>query len=307
MNAKKITALILVLTSAAGIHGKPLDLSQVSDDANWLMHVDFDAARKSTIGSFILEELDAKPDAMERLTSMTQKVGLDPMSFANLTMFGSGERKKGTAIMKGGLNEQKLVAFAKKNETFETATVGKNKVHSLNQDRRHPMAFSVIKKDTVVAGPDSSYVSQGIRLTKGKAASRTPIGLIDELKAILKKPGFISYVNVSQASKFHDLERRGGAMVKKVRSAGMAMGESAGELKVVAIVKADNEETAIQLENMARGMMAMAALGKESKPFLAEILESQKVVRKGSDVRMEVGLAIETIKELIEREMEKNI
>ena len=54
-------------------------------------------------------------------------------------------------------------------------------------------------------------------------------------------------------------------------------------------------------------MMAMVALGKESKPFLAEILESQKVVRKGNDVRMEVGLAIETIKELIEREMEKNI
>ena len=96
-------------------------------------------------------------------------------------------------------------------------------------------------------------------------------------------------------------------MVKKVRSAGMAMGETAGELKVVGIVKTDNEETAIQLENMARGMMAMVALGKESKPFLAEILESQKVVRKGNDVRMEVGLAIETIKEMIEREMEKNI
>ena len=46
---------------------------------------------------------------------------------------------------------------------------------------------------------------------------------------------------------------------------------------------------------MARGMMAMAALGKESKPFLAEILESQKVVRKGSAVRMEVGMAIDTI------------
>ena len=96
-------------------------------------------------------------------------------------------------------------------------------------------------------------------------------------------------------------------MVKKVSAAGMAMGETAGELKVVAIVKTDNEETAIQLENMARGMMAMVGLGKESKPFLAEILESQKVVRKGNDVRMEVGLAIETIKELIEREMEKNI
>ena len=307
MNAKTITALILVLTSAAGIHGKPLDLSQVSDEANWLMHLDFDAARKSTIGSFILEELDAKPGAIERLTSMAHKVGLDPMAFANLTMFGSGEHKKGTAIMKGGLNEQKLVAFAKKNETLETTTVGKSKVHTLNPDRRHPMAFSVIKKDTVVAGPDSRYVLQGIRLAKGKAASRAPIGLLDELKVILKKPGFISYVNMSKVSKFHDLERRGGAMVKKVRSAGMAMGESAGELKVVAIVKADNEETAIQLENMARGMMAMAALGKESKPFLAEILESQKVVRKGSDVRMEVGLAIETIKELIDREMEKNI
>jgi len=53
--------------------------------------------------------------------------------------------------------------------------------------------------------------------------------------------------------------------------------------------------------------MAMAALGKESNPRLAKILESHTVNRDGNTVTVQIGLAIETIKEAIEREMEKHI
>ena len=297
----------LVLVGSA--YAKPLDLSQVSDDANWLMHVDFDTARNSVIGSFILEELEEKPEALERMTAMTAQFGVDPMAFGNLTMFGNGEHKKGIAIMKGGFDAEKLVAFARKNESLVTTQAGKHRIHSLNQDKRHPVAFATLNNNVIVGGPNAGYVSQGIKLVKGKGASRAAIDLLGKLRGIIDKPGFISFVDISKASKFHDLDRHkhGAAMIKKAHSAGMAIGQSAGELKIAAIVETNDEETATQLENMARGMMAMAALGKESNPRLAKILESQKVNRDGNTVTVQIGLAIETIKEAIEREMEKHI
>ncbi len=292
---------------ASSTYANPLDLSQVSDDANWLMHVDFDSTRNSVIGSFILEEFEAKPEAVERMAAMTTTFGVDPKAFSNLTMFGNGEHKKGIAIMKGGLDAEKLIAFAKLNKTLETSQAGKHEIHSLNRDKRHPVAFATLNNNVIVGGPNAGLVSRGIKLVRGKAPSRDPIGLLGELRQVIEKPGFISYVDIVKASKFHDLDKHGAAMMKKAHSAGMAMGEADGELKIVAIIKANDEETATQLENMARGALAMAALGKESNPRLANILESQKVSRNGNTVTVQIGLAIETIKEAIEREMEKHI
>ena len=286
---------------------KPLNLDQVADDANWLMHVDFDSARASSIGSFIMDEIESKSEAVERMTEVRASYGVDPKGFSGLTMFGNGEHKKGIAIMSGGLDPEKMIAFARKNETFETIRVGKNEIHSLNQDKRHPMAFATLKNGVIVGGPDADYVRQGIKLAKGKGASRGPIALLGELCQIIDNPGFIAYVDVAKASAHHDLDRRGMGMAKKIKSMGMVVGEADGLLKMVAVVVVEDEETAAQMEGMANGMMAMAALGKDSKHRLADLMKSQSVTRTGNTVTLQVGLAIDVIEDHIEKEMRKRI
>jgi len=53
--------------------------------------------------------------------------------------------------------------------------------------------------------------------------------------------------------------------------------------------------------------MAMAALGKDSKHRLANLLKSQSVTRTGNTVTLQVGLAIDVIEDHIEKEMRKRI
>jgi len=210
------------------VEAKPLNLDQVADNANWLMHIDFDSARASSIGSFIMDEIESKSEAVERMAEVRASYGVDPKGFSGLTMFGNGEHKKGIAIMSGGLDPEKMIAFARKNETFETIRVGKNEIHSLNQDKRHPMAFATLKNGVIVGGPDADYVRQGIKLAKGKGASRGPIALLGELCQIIDNPGFIAYVDVAKASAHHDLDRRGMGMAKKIKSMGIVVGEADG-------------------------------------------------------------------------------
>jgi len=298
---------LVAILPLASIVSKPLSLEQVADDANWLMHMDFDSARASQIGSFIMDEIESKSEAVERMAEVKASYGVDPKGFSGLTMFGSGEHKKGTAIMSGGLDPEKMTAFARKNDTFETIRVGKNEIHSLNQDSRHPMAFATLKNGVIVGGPDADYVRQGIKLAKGKGASRGPIALLGNLRQIVDDPGFIAYVDVAKASAHHDLDRHGMGMAKKVKSMGMVVGEADGLLKMVAIVVAEDEETAAQMEGMANGMMAMAALGKGSKHRLADLMKSQSVTRAGNVLTLQVGLAIDVIEDHIEKEMRKRI
>ena len=289
------------------VEAKPLNLDQVADDANWLMHVDFDSARASSIGSFIMDEIESKSEAVERMAEVRASYGVDPKGFSGLTMFGNGEHKKGIAIMSGGLDPEKMTAFARKNDTFETIRSGKDEIHSLNQDKIHPMAFATLKNDVIVGGPDADYVRQGIKLAKGKGASRGPIALLGDLRQIIGNPGFIAYVDVAKASAHHDLDRHGMGMAKKMKSMGVVVGEADGLLKMVAVVVAEDEETAAQMEGMANGMMAMAALGKDSKHRLANLLKSQSVTRTGNTVTLQVGLAIDVIEDHIEKEMRKRI
>jgi len=298
---------LVAILPLASIVSKPLSLEQVADDANWLMHMDFDSARASQIGSFIMDEIESKSEAVERMAEVKASYGVDPKGFSGLTMFGTGEHKKGTAIMSGGLDPEKMTAFARKNDTFETIISGRNEIHSLNQDSRHPMAFATLKNGVIVGGPDADYVRQGIKLTKGKGASRGPIALLGDLRQIVEDPGFIAYVDVAKASAHHDLDRHGMGMAKKVKSMGMVVGEADGLLKMVAIVVAEDEETATQMEGMANGMMAMAALGKGSKHRLADLMKSQSVTRAGNVLTLQVGLAIDVIEDHIEKEMRKRI
>jgi hypothetical protein len=272
-----------------------------------LMHIDFDSARASSIGSFIMDEIESKSEAVERMAEVRASYGVDPKGFSGLTMFGNGEHKKGIAIMSGGLDPEKMIAFARKNETFETIRVGKNEIHSLNQDKRHPMAFATLKNNVIVGGPDADYVRQGIKLAKGKGASRGPIALLGDLRQIIDNPGFIAYVDVAKASAHHDLDRRGMGMAKKIKSMGIVVGEADGLVKMVAVVVVEDEETAAQMEGMANGMMAMAALGKDSKHRLADLMKSQSVTRTGNTVTLQVGLAIDVIEDHIEKEMRKRI
>ena len=298
---------LVAILPLASIVSKPLSLEQVADDANWLMHMDFDSARASQIGSFIMDEIESKSEAVERMAEVKASYGVDPKGFSGLTMFGTGEHKKGTAIMSGGLDPEKMTAFARKNDTFETIISGRNEIHSLNQDSRHPMAFATLKNGVIVGGPDADYVRQGIKLAKGRGASRGPIALLGDLRQIVEDPGFIAYVDVAKASAHHDLDRHGMGMAKKVKSMGMVIGEVDGLLKMVAIVVVEDEETATQMEGMANGMMAMAALGKDSKHRLANLLKSQSVTRAGNVLTLQVGLAIDVIEDHIEKEMRKRI
>jgi hypothetical protein len=301
---KILVPIVLAWIPLLAIQAKPLDLSKVSRNANWLMHMDFDAMRNSEIGSFMLESMEKIPDAVERMEKMKKKYGVDVDEFSYLTMSGTGEQHKGIAIMKGGVDTDMLVDFAKSQDSIEVSRIGKQKVYSSDRGR-HSMAFAPLKKGVIVGGPDTDYVSEGIELAKGKAPSYKGHDILDVLAKQIDNPGFLFFADVKGAAKDNELDQRAMQMLEKVKAGGMAVGDDGGSISFVAVVEATDEETCKQVEAMVRGGMAMMDMAKAKDKRLEKVLEGHSIKRDGKMLWVKMVFSAEAIMDHLEREMRK--
>jgi hypothetical protein len=302
--------IILLFVFAAGLallpaSAKPLDLSKVSRDANWLMHMDFDAMRSSEIGSFMRDSMEKIPDAVDRMDQIKDKYGFDLDGLSFLTMSGTGERHKGIAIMKGGLDLDTLIDFVKSKDSIEVSRIGKQKVYS-STNGRHPMAFAPVKKGVIVGGPDADYVSEGIMLAKGKSASYKGHSLLQAITESIDNPGLLLFADIKGAAKTNVLDQRAMTMVEKVKAGGMAIGESEGLIQVIAVIETTSEETSKQVEAMIRGGMAMVDMRKAQDKRLERFIQGHSIKREGKMIWMEMKLSSEEIMDHLEREMRKS-
>jgi hypothetical protein len=303
----KKALLILFATglSLLPVAAKPLDLSKISKDANWLMHMDFDAMRNSDIGVFMRDTMEKIPEAIDRMDQIKDKYGVDVDGFSYLTMSGSGERHKGIAIMKGGIDTDKLVDFAKSKDSIEVSRIGKQEVYSSSKGR-HPMAFAPLKKGVIVGGPDSDYVSEGIMLTKGKSPSYEGHPILQTITESIDEPGFILFADVKGAAKNNELDKRAMLMLEKVKAGGMAIGEVGGLIRVIAVVETTSEETCKQVEAMIRGGMALVDMRKAQDKRLERFLQGHSVKREGKLIWMEMKFSAEEVIDHLKKEMKKS-
>ena len=303
----KKALLILFATGLSILPGaaKPLDLSKISKDANWLMHMDFDAMRNSDIGIFMRDTMEKIPEAVDRMEKMKETYGVDLDGFSYLTMSGSGERHKGIAIMKGGLDPDVVIDFAESREELEVTQIGKQRVYSGSKGR-HSMAFAALKKGVFVGGPDSDYVSEGIMLSKGKADSYRGHPILEVLTDSIEDPGFVVFADVKGATKNNEIDPRMMPMLEKVRAGGMAIGDENGLIRVIAIMETTSEETCQQVEAMIRGGMAMVEMRKAQDKRLERFMQGHSIKREGKMIWVEMKFSSEEIMDHLKREMRKS-
>ena len=118
--------LLTTLSIAISLNGKQLDMGKISQDANWLVHMDFQSMRSSAIGTFIEESYQNISEVERKINEVQKKYGLNLMKTENLTMFGDGERHKGIGILEGGVDASIVNRFAQSKETIEASKMGKN-------------------------------------------------------------------------------------------------------------------------------------------------------------------------------------
>ena len=302
----KIFNLILSLCFCLSLEAKQLDLKMVSEDSNWIMHLDFESMRSSEIGTFMEDSLEKIPEMEKKMKDVQDKFGIDLRSLSNLTVFGNGERHKGIGILEGGVDPVVVSKVTREREYIEETKAGKKTIFSTNKGKR-PMAFSVLKKGKIIFGPDSDYVSEGILLANRKSEGSKGHSLLLELSNSISDPGLLLFADVEQITGYTDLNSKMSFMADKVDSCGLVLGDHEGSVKMVAFIKADSEEAAINMENMIKGGLAMMDMKVAKDERMAEVFEGSTVLRDKSLIKVDVNLSILAIIDLIKKEMKKKV
>ena len=278
----------------------------VSEDSNWIMHLDFESMRSSEIGTFMEDSLEKIPEMDKKMKDVQDKFGIDLRSLSNLTVFGNGERHKGIGILEGGVDPVVVSKVTREREYIEETKAGKKTIFSTNKGKR-PMAFSVLKKGKIIFGPDSDYVSEGILLANRKADGFKGHSLLLKLSNSISDPGFLLFADVEQLNVYTDLNSKMSFMADKVDSCGLVIGDHEGSVKMIAFIKADSEEAAINMENMIKGGLAMMDMKVAKDERMAEVFEGSTVLRDKSLIKVDVNLSIIAIIDLIKKEMKKKV
>ena len=296
------TAISLV----SQISAKQLDLQKVSDGSNWIMHMDFESMRNSEIGSYLEDSLEQVPEMEEKMRGLQKKFGVNLMEVSNLTLFGNGEKHKGIGILEGGVNASVVTEVTRTREYIQESKVGRKTIFSTDKGRR-PMAFSVLKKGKIVFGPDSNYVSEGIKLANGKGRGSSSYPILESLNNLMETPGFLFFADVKGAKETAELDQWARMMTDKIESCGMVIGDHDSGLKMIGLIETNSLESSEPMENMIRGGLAMMEMKAKDNQRMEGLLEDYQVTRVGRTIRIEVEVSNSFIIERIKKEMKKAV
>ena len=288
------------------ISAKQLDLQKVSEGSNWIMHMDFESMRNSEIGSYLEDSLEQVPEMEEKMRGLQKKFGVNLMEVSNLTLFGNGEKHKGIGILEGGVNASVVTEVTRTREYIQESKVGRKTIFSTDKGRR-PMAFSVLKKGKIVFGPDSNYVSEGIKLANGKGRGSSSYPILESLNNLMETPGFLFFADVKGAKETAELDQWARMMTDKIESCGMVIGDHDSGLKMIGLIETNSLESSEPMENMIRGGLAMMEMKAKDNKRMEGLLEDYQVTREGKTIRIEVEISNSFIIERIKKEMKKAV
>ena len=283
---KKTLALLLLAAPLAGLQAAKINPAHIPAKAKWLLHMDIDAFKETTLGKHVMKEANEK--GLQKMKALQDMFGIDlENDIHGATAFGNGKKDNGVLIIHAKANQKKLMNFVVLNDTYEKTSHGKHDIHSLEDEKkpgRHNF-FCFYNKKTIVAGPTMDHVTESLDVLNGEAPSMTLNDDVLALGKFVDSPvlhGYGDFAGLLEMNKNPKAE-----LLKTISSMGMAIGEEGGLFMSAFGLSASTEESAAQVENLVRGMVALGSLSATEKPELAKLANAVKISRDGKFVAIQ--------------------
>jgi hypothetical protein len=275
-------ALAIVLGCVSIGQAAPLDLKQVSADAKWAVHVDFDALHASGLFQKAWKQLTEKhPEAEVHLAMAKTMWNFDPRTdLHGVTIFGTQfKRDTGVALINAKVDQARLIEFAKNAPDHRTSNYGKYEIHSWLHAKgsRHERTFAgvMVKPEVILFGASAEEVMAALDVLDGKkpnAAEKTTTLVGSIPSGAIMVAGAIGLASVDLP--FHC------PVAKLADSFVLAVGENKNEVFVQGHLMVKDAATAQQIKTVADGVIALASLAHHDD---AEILKLIGTVKVSSD------------------------
>ena len=267
--------LVLPLALLAG----PFRGTDLTADAKWFMHVDYDAARNSVVGNKVLGITDDRTCPVPAIKAFTEAVGFDGRrDLLSFTAYGTGAERQAVAIIRHRGNNLKVGEYLKSKGAEPDVVDGVPVLGFACDPMQCRLTVAFPSAGIVVLAMSTADVSKTCAALDNAAVVAS---IPQEVSAVAGvAPLFLMGADV-QACRVAN--PRAGRMAAQLNSMGMALSESSGVLSLNAKMTMADAAAAQAAVQMVEG--AKAFMGSRGENF-ATWMESLSATTSGSGMTL---------------------
>ena len=278
-------AMAVVLGLAAVGQAEPLELKQVAADAKWVVHVDVDALRASTVVQKAYQKcVEMHKDAEQKINMVCTMAGMDPRKdIHNVTAYGKDTNKEhGVLIVNANVNQTLLLGLVAKAPDHKATAYGSYELHSWTHKcwktkEVKSVTGTFYKPNILVFAACEGALKGALDVLDGKAP-----GITGKESALAGRtlPGSIF---VARASAI-DAKNTHCGVLKQTDSFRVALGENKGESFYRARLVMKSTEAAGQVKAVVEGFKALVSLQHGSDAQAMKLIKGLNVSADGTKV-----------------------
>lgn len=297
---KRASIAILGVFIAVSVWGSGFSPREVAGDAKWVVHADLAQARSTRLGEFVMNEIE-QSKARKKLDAAKAMFRFDfCKDIQNVTVYGPADGSEdGVMLIDGNFDRDHLLTLLESNESHKVLEDQGYSIHSWTN--KHPRCKSKAKMSygsfaadgTLVLSDRKDLIVKALGVLDGYESSLNP-------NCLLNLGGFDNAAFMAAA-----MDMRGNskvpskaAILRQSDSMQFSVREVGGNLKARMVLETQDEETALNVDAVARGMLAMALLHQEDSPGLAELAQKVRILTQGTSVTIKFSCPVDKIIDL---------
>jgi hypothetical protein len=297
-------AMAVVLGLATLGRAEPLNLNQVAADSKWVMHIDVDALRASTVMQKAYHKcLEMHQDAEQKMNMVCGMMGMDPRKdLHGVTIYGRDTNKEhGVMIVHADVNQQLLLHLVTMAPHYKATTYGSYELrswaHKGHKQEMHYVTAVFYKPNIILFAACPEIVKAALDVLDGKSPAITGDGSPLSGRT---RPGSIF---VARASAIDPNMKC--PVLKQTESFRVAMGEYNGESFYRARLTMKSTETVQQIKAIVEGFRALVSLKHGSDPLAMKLIRNLKVTGEGVTLNVRWSASADDVWTAVEKAAKK--
>lgn len=270
-------------------------------DPAWVVHLDCDALRQTTIGHQLLAELE-RPVVQKRFEAIQASFQLDPRKdLRGVTVYSATKGEPDAVVLAyADFNVERLVAVVKTNQGYTVSAHRSHQIHSWLDERKRTVdgeptrIFSAVHTNQILI-----LSHQEIRVGEAlDVLDATQPSLVTSKK--LPQLGGGNGTFLSGAARALELpgDLPGAAVLKQVKLIWLNVREAEGRTELKLALDLTSAETAKHLGDVARGLVALLALQSDN-PDAVKISQAVTIEQVDTGVAVKLSLPAAELGQMI--------
>jgi hypothetical protein len=291
-----LVVLPLFLLSGIAAAG-PFRPDLVPADAQWVAHLDLEEMLASRLGQSLLERIEVEGD-IEEARTFCESLGFDPLEdLHGVTAFGRipTDEPHGVVLIQGRLDAKRILGMLEEHgrpEHLEYRDIPFYKWTEPDDE----IFFCPYDGDLLLFGNDQESMLDALEVLSGHGES------------LARRDSFPLRDGTFFTARVTGLARIPGCppqaqVLRKAEKVAVTVGESAGLDFAEVTVTTSDLETAQQVHDVARGILALGTMVSEEEPELAMLVRAIEVSLQGRNVTLSKSIPVDEILKFLDREM----